>query len=289
MKILSFGEVLWDVYTDKKFIGGAPLNFSAHLAKHGKEVAMLTSVGNDALSDETLKVIKDFSIDTRFITKIKELQTGKCQVTLDEKGIPTYDLLKNVAYDKIKTDFDVTDFGVLYFGTLALREKYNRKTLTDLINKNSFKEIFVDVNIRPPFYDDEVIDFACRNATIIKISSEELPIILKSIKLESKDLRENAREIADKFANLKLVIITCGSEGAIVFDCAEKEFYSQAAGKEKPVSTVGAGDSFSAGFLYKHMNDCEISECLSYATKLADFVVSRYDAVPDYDFFEAQG
>ena len=37
MKYLVFGEVLWDVYPNKKYIGGAPLNFAAHLALRNKE------------------------------------------------------------------------------------------------------------------------------------------------------------------------------------------------------------------------------------------------------------
>ena len=30
MKLLSFGEIIWDVYPDEKYLGGAPLNFAAH-------------------------------------------------------------------------------------------------------------------------------------------------------------------------------------------------------------------------------------------------------------------
>ncbi len=42
MKILSVGEILWDIYPDKKHIGGAPFNFAAHLARHGEEVYIIT-------------------------------------------------------------------------------------------------------------------------------------------------------------------------------------------------------------------------------------------------------
>lgn len=52
MKVLSFGEVLWDIYPDKKYIGGAPLNFAAHLAKHGEEIYMLSCLGKDSLGEE---------------------------------------------------------------------------------------------------------------------------------------------------------------------------------------------------------------------------------------------
>ena len=49
MQILSFGEILWDIFPDKKVIGGAPFNFSAHLAKLGAQVSFVTEVGDDEL------------------------------------------------------------------------------------------------------------------------------------------------------------------------------------------------------------------------------------------------
>ena len=49
MHILSFGEVLWDVYPEQKYIGGAPLNFAAHFVKNGGKASMLSAVGNDNL------------------------------------------------------------------------------------------------------------------------------------------------------------------------------------------------------------------------------------------------
>ena len=52
MKVLSFGEILWDIYPDKKYIGGAPFNFAAHLAKHGEEIYMLSCLGKDSLGEE---------------------------------------------------------------------------------------------------------------------------------------------------------------------------------------------------------------------------------------------
>lgn len=285
MKILSFGEVLWDVYPDKKFIGGAPLNFAAHLARHGEEVAMLTAVGQDELGVEAQQIIKNFGISTDYVGIIPQKETGKCLVTLDKKRIPCYNLLKDVAYDyinceKIKRD----EFDILYFGTLALRQENNRKEINDLIIDNSFSEIFVDVNIRPPFYSDETISFALKNATILKISDEELPVILKTVDCEMTDNFENcAKEISKHHKNIKLIIITKGSKGSFTFDCNREMGFSCPAGKEKPVSTVGAGDSFSAAFLHKYLRGEALTSCLLYATRIADFVVSRYEAVPDYN------
>ena len=49
MKALSFGEILWDVYPNEKFIGGAPLNFAAHFSKCGGKAYMISAVGKDNL------------------------------------------------------------------------------------------------------------------------------------------------------------------------------------------------------------------------------------------------
>ena len=57
MNVLAFGEILWDVYPDRKCLGGAPLNFAAHLAKHGERAYMLSAVGKDALGAQALEQV----------------------------------------------------------------------------------------------------------------------------------------------------------------------------------------------------------------------------------------
>ena len=49
MKLLSFGEVLWDIYPDKKCLGGAPLNFAAHFVMAGVEADIVAAVGSGSL------------------------------------------------------------------------------------------------------------------------------------------------------------------------------------------------------------------------------------------------
>lgn len=64
MKVLSFGEILWDIYPDEKYIGGAPFNFAAHLAKHGEESYMLSCLGKDGLGEEALLCLKERGVLT---------------------------------------------------------------------------------------------------------------------------------------------------------------------------------------------------------------------------------
>ncbi len=282
MKILSFGEVLFDVYPDKEFIGGAPMNFAAHFARHGGKAAMISAVGEDRFGTLALDALCGFGLDTSFVTRT-ERETGKCLVTLDENQIPSYDLLSDVAYDYISCDGVKGDFDALYFGTLALRSEYNRSSLCALLEREKFGEIFVDLNIRPPFFSSESVTFALENASIVKISDEEMPTVLSAIGLgQSCDLSAVARALAACFENIKLIIITLGDKGAFAYSAADGKEYSCGAVKVKAASTVGAGDSFSASFLYKYLSGESIDVCLSHAARVAAFVVSRYEAVPDY-------
>ena len=47
MRIVSIGEILWDVIGQAEHLGGAPLNFAAHAHKLGHEVFLVSAVGDD--------------------------------------------------------------------------------------------------------------------------------------------------------------------------------------------------------------------------------------------------
>ena len=48
MKIVSLGEILWDVFDDqRRFLGGAPLNFSINATRLGHSVSLVSAVGDD--------------------------------------------------------------------------------------------------------------------------------------------------------------------------------------------------------------------------------------------------
>lgn len=284
MKLLAFGEVLWDVYPNDRFIGGASLNFAAHCARHNDQAYLLSAVGADTLGEITLQTLHDQNIHTDYVCVLPHKQTGRCMVTLDENAIPSYDLLTDVAWDFIDCEAATRDhFDVLYFGTLALRGETNRNRLQALLKTSRFQEIFVDVNIRPPFYSPDSIRFALENATIVKISDEELPTVASALDIVcSEDQRKNARLLADRYPNLRLLLITLGSKGALVLDTATGQIVSQPAPETQVVSTVGAGDSFGAAFLTCYFRAMAIRDCLQYATKLAAFVVSQQAAVPEY-------
>ncbi len=283
MRILSFGEVLWDVYPDNKYIGGAPLNFAAHLAKHGHEVFVLSALGKDVLGYDALSKLDEWGIKQDYISLYNDIPTGSCIVTLDQNQVPTYKLMSDVAYDKIPYKKLYKKFDVLYFGTLALRNEYNQKTLQELLKTYNFAEVFVDINIRKPFYTEQTVRFSIANATILKISIEEMLIVAELAGIDTyNDYIAFSKKLAEIYDNLKYVIVTLGEDGAYALDCKNSISYQCSSVKVDVVSTVGAGDSFSAAFLHQYLLGNNIDFSMNYASKIAGFVVSQKDAVPNY-------
>ena len=282
MKALAFGEVLWDVYPESQHIGGAPLNFAAHFRKCGGEAHIVTAVGYDNLGDETVKAIRKLGVGTKYLCRT-DVETGKCLVSLNERGVPAYNLLDNVAYDYMeKLDLNDENFELLYFGTLSLRHENNIAVLREIISSNSFREIILDVNIRAPYYSKDVINFAMENATIVKISEEELPTVMQLIGKIASSVGESAEIISANFEKLKMVIITRGENGSLVYDCVLQKLYECSAEKVNVVSTVGAGDSFTAAFSAKYLKTGNVTKALKIATKISGYVVSCEEAIPDY-------
>lgn len=284
MKLLSFGEIIWDVFPDDAYIGGAPLNFAAHAAMQGASSYMLSAVGNDELGERAMREVASLGVNTEYVSRSFNA-TGRCMVTLDEKGVPSYNVLSNTAYDDIALPAvsNGDRFDVLAFGTLALRDAHNREVLGELMKKVSFPYVFSDLNIRAPFYSDESIAFCLEHANIVKISDEELSVVTDSALGRTFSVEEAAKALAERYTQLKLVIITCGGEGSFAYDAENKKSYSTKAAEAEVVSTVGAGDSFGASFLTQLLDGKSIEECLDIASRISAFVVSNTGAVPKYD------
>lgn len=282
MKVACFGELLFDHIEGVYYLGGAPTNFAGHCSKLGSEVYLITAIGNDELGRRGLAEIKRHGIKDQFIT-FNNHSTGTVEVILSD-GIPSYDI-EFSAWDHIRLAPDQfsairsMDFDLFYFGSLAQRTEENREILQSLISQLTFKEAFLDVNLRQEFFSTEIIKNSFKYATIVKVNDEELPVIsdiLYKDNLEPKDFYEKSA----KEYGIKTLILTCGKAGASYYT-TEKSGHIQP-GNVKVIDTVGAGDSFSAGFMTALIKSNDVEKAIIFATQLADFVVSRQGALPKY-------
>ena len=101
MKLLSFGEIVWDLFGEEQHLGGAPLNFAAFASMLGFESGIISSVGDDKLGQKSIEQLKRLGVNTKYISVLPNKETGKCLVELNENAVPTYIILDDVAYDYI--------------------------------------------------------------------------------------------------------------------------------------------------------------------------------------------
>lgn len=286
-RILSVGEIIWDVYPESREIGGAPLNFASHCAICGADGLLLSAVGNDELGTEALAFLEHVGVDARFVDRV-DAPTGQCTVTLDAQGVPHYCIEPDVAYDRISLSPALREFvkaGVdaCAFGTLIQRTPAARETVRELLRIGRFKEIFCDVNLRPNSFDAESILLCTENATVLKLSREEEPT-LRQLGLYAAD--SDAPEallhaIANRFPNLHTVLLTDGKNGAYALLRRENVILHEGAHDLGPVlSTVGAGDSFGASWLVSYLQGDAPAVSLYKAAERSGHVVARREAIP---------
>lgn len=285
MKAIVFGEIIWDVYPEEQTIGGAPFNFGAHLAHLGDEVYLVSAVGRDTLGEQALFEAVRHGIRTELVQK-NAFPTGACLVTLDDRGIPCYQVLTDTAYDNITlTDEALAAMRELqadlfYFNTLSQRSEVSRRTLSTLLETLTFPEIFCDINLRQDCFDRESLLRCLTQATMIKISEEEGHFLYDLGLLTPSEL-PFPQAVAAAYPNLKLVVYTLGGDGSQVYERATGRLF--ASGKPAAVtvvSTVGAGDCYGATFASTYFVERDIKKAIQAATERSNFVVSHREAVP---------
>ena len=280
--IVGMGEALWDCLPEGKKIGGAPANFAYHVSQFGFNSRVVSAVGNDALGDELMEVFNSKKLQTA-IARV-EYPTGTVQVTLDAVGVPQYEIKEGVAWDNIPFNDSLRDLALrtraVCFGSLAQRSVVSRTTINRLLDAmpdtgNELK-IF-DINLRQNFYTREVLCESMQRCNILKINDEELVTISRIFGYPGIDLQDKCWILLAKY-NLKMLILTCGTNGSYVFTPGVVSF--QETPKVKVADTVGAGDSFTATFTAAILKGMPIPEAHKLAVEVSAFVCTQSGAMP---------
>ena len=97
MKIVSVGEVLWDILPSTEHLGGAPFNFAWHAHNLGHEVCLVSAVGNDDRGRRVLELMDQAGLSTSFVRRISDHPTGTVTVAMDSLGLPHYTIHRPAA------------------------------------------------------------------------------------------------------------------------------------------------------------------------------------------------
>ncbi len=279
-KVIGIGELLWDVLPAGKRIGGAPVNFTHYVNQSGCKGYAVSAVGSDASGDELLAKFVSLGLDAAYVQR-NGFPTGSVGVTLDENGVPTYDIYENVAWDNIATD-DATlalasQADAVCWGSLAQRSDVSRKTIlavVDAVRADALK-VF-DINLRQSYYDEPTLAASLERATVLKLNDDELKVLAPAYSLSGDD-ESQLRQLLGRFS-LQYVVYTMGAVGSLILAADSRRSYV-ATPKVVVADTVGAGDSFTAAFVSMLLQGRSLVEAHRRAVDVAAYVCTCNGAI----------
>lgn len=277
-----FGEVLFDVFPDgNKVLGGAPFNVAWHLQAFAQSPFFISRIGNDIEGEQIRRAMLDWGMDTHALQTDEKLSTGKVMIRIQD-GEPEYEIIEPVAYDAIDVlpeNVPTCDF--LYHGSLAVRNETSYQSLK-VIRDHQPKNIFVDVNLRSPWWDKSVVLELLHQASWVKFNTDEFDLLYASGKAADNDLSS----FIDEYG-LQGVILTHGKAGAEVMTADKQQYMIEPDVDIEVVDTVGAGDAFSSVIILGLNNGWPMQTTLERAQSFASRIVGQRGAtVSDADFYQ---
>lgn len=282
--VVGLGEALWDVLPEGKKLGGAPANFAYHAGQFlgSDNTIAISALGEDPLAEETVEALKEHGLN--YLMPRVKYPTGTVQVTLSGDGIPAYEIKENVAWDNIPYTSEIAEIAknsrAVCFGSLAQRNVTSWSTIRQFLDDTpeDCVKIF-DINLRQQFYSKDVIEESLKRCNILKINDEELVVIKRMYGYDDLDMRGICEKMLADY-NLKMLVLTCGTNGSYVFAPGLTSF--QETPKVTVADTVGAGDSFTGSFCAAILNGKPMEEAHRIAVEVSAYVCTQNGAMPTY-------
>lgn len=281
-RITVFGEVLFDCFPGgEKVLGGAPFNVAWHLQAFGQRPRFVSSVGDDDEGCTIRGAMQRWGMDTAMLQTDPARATGEVRISLRD-GEPTYDIVDGVAYDYIDpAQIDDEPDGILYHGSLALRNESSRQALEKLKSTRP-PAVFMDVNLRSPWWRREQVLAWIDAADWLKLNEDEYGLLQDG----ASDPLQTAGDFLRRHS-LRGLVLTRGKHGAMAITPDQDPIEVAPVQALEVVDTVGAGDALSAVLLLGLNLGWPMRQTLERAQSFASALVERRGAtVDDPAFYE---
>jgi fructokinase len=282
--IVGIGEILWDMFPDGAQFGGAPANFACSVANLGDgqvDSYIVGAVGRDDLGTRALELLRERGVRTDCVAVVDQ-PTGQVLVHLDSTGQPTYEIATDTAWDNVPWSDELAAIAAkadaVCFGTLGQRSAVSRGAIERFVSATRPECLrILDVNLRPPFLDEETLRRSLRLSNVLKLNDAELPKIGASVGASGSEADVIAALHEDY--KLRIVALTRGANGARL--SSDDGEVSEVLGEKVTVrNTVGAGDSYTAAMTIGLLRGMQLEAINSWANRVAAYVCTQSGAAP---------
>lgn len=281
MKIFAFGEAMMEFHSrggSGLSYGGDTINTAIHLARRGREVAYVTAVGCDPISDALVAAWQAEGLDTSHVHRHPERSPGIYAIHLDDAGERSFLYWRERS--AAREMFSLSGMGksleqargseLVYFSliTLAVIGEVGRETLLDLANyrKSNGLAVAYDSNYRASLWETRDLALA---ASMAAVRTTTIGLPTNSDELELVAQRQDLPEIAARWlrAGCSEVVIKAGANGCLY--ASPDQSFAQAATLTEVVDSTGAGDAFNAGYLDARIRGADAEMAIASGQALA--------------------
>jgi fructokinase len=287
--VVGLGELLWDLLPEGPRLGGAPANFAVMAGRLGDRAVVASRLGADDLGAEARAVLAKMPVDLSRVQTDTEFPTGAVRVSL-KGGEARYTFDEPVAWDRLEFTPAWADLAgsadAVCFGTLAQREAAAKRTIRQFVDatRRDCVRVF-DVNLRQPYWSDEVLRESLGRATILKLNADELPLVLQGSGSDTRgpagyreeELLREVQSLLSRYP-VALVCVTLGGEGSLLV--TPRSHHRHPGIRAHVKDTVGAGDAFTAALTHYYLQGAPLAALNEAGNLWGAWMASQSGAMP---------
>jgi len=251
--------------------GGCACNTAMTLGKLGIDTAVVGKVGCDTFGDFLIKVMNDVNLDTSGIIRDCTVKTSTTAVLISPDGersfLHYYGGNTKMSEDDVNYDI-VKTAKTLHVAAAFLVPGLDGEPMARVLKKAQ------QMGVRTSL--DTAWDAEGRWMQLLEPCLRHVDIFIPSIE-EAQILsgQKHTPEVAETFLDygINTVVLKLGAEGCYA-RTPESEFAVPAFKVKKVVDTLGAGDSFVAGFLAATVNGWDLRKACRFANAVGAACVS---------------
>ena len=293
MTTFIFGEAMLEYHSHGGAglrYGGDTLNTAIHLARAGHEVAYVTAVGTDPISDALVDAWAAEGIDTRHVLRHPNRSPGIYAIHLDQQGERSFLYWRDRS--AAREMFELPEMGaalakaqtarLVYFSliSLAVVSEGGRDRLLGLakVRKLSAHPTAYDSNFRPALWSN--LDTA-RAVSKEAMEAATIGLPTNTDERDIWDYSENEQAIATRWlsSDQEVVAVKAAEKGCVLGTRGGDSPQIIDAERVEVIDSSGAGDAFNGGFLGEWLNGSKLVSCVEAGQALARKTLTHQGAI----------
>ncbi|MCF8362247.1 MAG: carbohydrate kinase [Prolixibacteraceae bacterium] len=250
-RIYTVGETTFDIIfrngqPSAAIVGGSVLNTAITLGRLNLPVQFVSRMGNDQVGNLSLGFLKENGVDTDYVVRFD----GNSRLALafmDEANNADYEFYKSAKAPSLVFP-DLSPNDIVTFGSTNAIKEEGRNNLLLFLNQAHDKGVLT-------IYDPNIREFGPRELIETRKKVEENLHLVKVLKGSNQDFirlyeTDDADDIFKRVQPLgvQVLIVTSGTK-KVELRTSNLSF-SFPVKPVKTVSTIGAGDNFTAGLVF---------------------------------------